>query len=367
MRIQPSDPHSNTKQKTYSAELEKLPLLSSLNLHQQDAEVLRSQIRADFLQTFDCYSSLFECLNQEASFTQKPISLRHPLIFYYGHTATFYINKLLLSKLISVRINPHFESIFAVGVDEMSWDDLNDAHYDWPSSSDVLAYRIQVKETILQIIDNTPLQLPITWEHPWWVLFMAIEHERIHLETSSVLIRQHDLQYVRPSALWQAQLQTGTAPENVLLPVVAGDVWLNKSQQHAYYGWGNEYGIHEAKIEAFQASKYLVSNAEFLDFYLDHGYRSSQYWEAEGQNWLAFSKAQHPTFWRKNNQNWQLRLMTEEVPMPWDWPVEVNFHEAKAFCNWKAAQTGLDIRLPTEDEWYRLYDVSGLNPDKAAP
>jgi len=24
--------------------------------------------------------------------------------------------------------------------------------------------------------------------------------------------------------------------------------------------------------------------------------------------------------------------MTEEVEMPWDWPVEVNYHEAKAFC-----------------------------------
>lgn len=23
------------------------------------------------------------------------------------------------------------------------------------------------------------------------------------------------------------------------------------------------------------------------------------------------------------------------VPMPWDWPVEVNYHEARAFLNWK--------------------------------
>jgi putative 4-mercaptohistidine N1-methyltranferase len=54
-----------------------------------------------------------------------------------------------------------------------------------------------------------------------------------------------------------------------------------------------------------------------------------------------------------------LRLMTMEIPMPWDWPVEVNYHEAKAFCNWKAAVTGQPYRLPTEDEWYRLYDMAG--------
>ena len=42
--------------------------------------------------------------------------------------------------------------------------------------------------------------------------------------------------------------------------------------------------------------------------------------------------------------------------MPWDWPVEVNYLEAKAFCNWKSAQTGKRIRLPTEEEWYLLRD-----------
>ena len=52
--------------------------------------------------------------------------------------------------------------------------------------------------------------------------------------------------------------------------------------------------------------------------------------------------------------------MTEMVDMPWDWPVEVNYHEAKAFCNWKAEQTGLSVRLPTEDEWQRMYDFSGV-------
>jgi len=52
--------------------------------------------------------------------------------------------------------------------------------------------------------------------------------------------------------------------------------------------------------------------------------------------------------------------MTEETPMPWNWPVEVNCLEARAFCRWKAAQTGLPVRLPTEAEWYRLAAVAGV-------
>lgn len=37
-----------------------------------------------------------------------------------------------------------------------------------------------------------------------------------------------------------------------------------------------------------------------------------------------------------------------------NWPVEVNFHEAKAFANWKSEKTGKKIRLPTEAEYMHL-------------
>ncbi|WP_214442728.1 hypothetical protein [Escherichia coli] len=93
------------------------PLQPSPRLDVTQPDTLRATLKQYFLQTFDCYESLFSCLNGAESFYRKPIAVRHPLIFYYGHTATFFINKLLLSKLIEQRINPHFESIFAVGVD----------------------------------------------------------------------------------------------------------------------------------------------------------------------------------------------------------------------------------------------------------
>ena len=121
----------------------------------------------------------------------RAIPLRHPLIFYYGHTATFIVNKLVLAKLLPHRIDPRLESIFAVGVDEMSWDDLDETHYDWPSVSEVKTYRDKVRSAVLQLISELPLTLPITWESAWWPVIMGIEHELIHLETSSVLIRQH--------------------------------------------------------------------------------------------------------------------------------------------------------------------------------
>ena len=345
-----------------------------------DEAGLRAGLLAYFNESFDRYESLFDCLVSEAAYIEKPISLRHPLIFYYGHTATFFVNKLLLAKLIPERINPRFEAMFAVGVDEMSWDDLNDAHYDWPTAAEVKSYRDKVRECVSRVIQDAPFTPPMSWSNSWWTILMGIEHELIHLETSSVLIRQHRLEHVRSTDAWKPEPISGcalkAAPINALIDVPAGSVSLGKGDPYQNactvggearrYGWDNEYGLHQADIHAFQASRLLVSNAEFLPFVEAGGYADAQYWSEEGWAWREFTCVAHPTFWHRREGGWTLRLMCEEVSMPWDWPVEVNCHEATAFCAWKAAQIGQAVRLPSEDEWVRLYDLAGITPETPA-
>ncbi|MCC6916109.1 5-histidylcysteine sulfoxide synthase [Nitrosomonas sp.] len=330
-------------------------------LNGEAIEAKRAELRAYFHTTLDRYEQLFETLRNNEAYYKKPIALRHPLIFYLGHTATFFVNKLVLAGVLAERIDPRLESIFAVGVDEMSWDDLDATHYDWPAVEEVMAYRRSMRAKVDGLISSLPLTLPITWESPWWAIVMGVEHERIHLETSSVLIRQHKLEYVQPHPAWQPCRESGSSPENRMVTVPAGKVVLGKDKTDPVYGWDNEYGHHEAEVSDFQASCYLVSNREFLGFVEAQGYKTDSYWEEEGLAWRKFSGAAHPTFWIQQGDQWQLRLMTQEIPMPWNWPVEVNYHEAKAFCNWKAKTVGKPVRLPTEDEWYRLYEVAGLS------
>lgn len=337
----------------------------SILLNHPQTPVTREQIRAYFHETSDIYEALFETLTSDQAYYVKPIPLRHPLIFYYGHTHTFFINKLVLAGLISERVNPQFESMFAIGVDEMGWDDVNEANYQWPTPAEVKAYRARVRAVVDELISRLPLQLPIGWESPWWPILMGIEHERIHLETSSVLIRQHALQYVQSLPDWapSSALEVA-APENALVSIPAREIVLHKSDD--YYGWDNEYGQFKTDCPAFEAAKYLTSNAEFLRFVEAGGYQTDDYWQEEGLAWRTYTQAQHPTFWVKQATGWKLRLMTEEVDMPWSWPVEVNYHEAKAFCNWLAAHTGKPVRLPTEHEWYSLYEHAGLSDDQIA-
>ena len=330
-----------------------------------NTENTREQIRAYFHQTSDLYESLFHTLKSDEAYYVKPNQLRHPLIFYYGHTNTFFINKLILAGLISKRVNPQFESMFAVGVDEMGWDDVNEKNYEWPSPAEVKAYRASVRSLVDGLIDTLPLNLPIDWDSQWWPILMCIEHERIHLETSSVLIREHALEFVQHSADWApCQAVDEIAPLNSLVDIPATDIQLSKSTE--YYGWDNEYGQFNAHCPAFQAAKYLTSNAEFLLFVEAGGYQNDQYWQEEGLAWKQYAKAEHPIFWLKDEGKWRLRLMTQEVNMPWSWPVEVNYHEAKAFCNWQSEQMGKQVRMPTEHEWVSLYEYAGLSDESVA-
>ncbi len=142
---------------------QRTPLLDGDNVN-----LKREEIRMYFHATLNCYEQLFETLRNDEAYYKKPISLRHPLIFYLGHTATFFVNKLILAGLITERINPRLESIFAVGVDEMSWDDLDSAHYDWPAVNEVRAYRKTMRAVVDKLITTMPLTLPISWDSPWW-------------------------------------------------------------------------------------------------------------------------------------------------------------------------------------------------------
>jgi 5-histidylcysteine sulfoxide synthase/putative 4-mercaptohistidine N1-methyltranferase len=338
------------------------PLRSrSVLLTGNDPEAKRQELHDYFQRTFDIYEDLFRLLPDDQAFYQRPEPLRHPLIFYFGHTATFFVNKLILAKAIPARLNPRFEAMFAIGVDEMSWDDLNQAHYDWPPVAEVRAYRDQVRAAVHQAIDRLELSLPIRWDdHPAWCILMGIEHERIHLETSSVLIRQLDIRWLEPLPQWapcsDGGEDTGEAPANPLQPVPAGQVQLGKTRDSQLYGWDNEYGPHQVELAEFQASRHLVSNGEYLGFIQAGGYQRPELWTDEGQRWLAYSQRQMPLFWRAQGGDYRLRCLAQEIPMPWNWPVEVNYLEAKAFCNWQAQETGQPIRLPTEEEWYRLHD-----------
>lgn len=335
----------------------------NIHLHGGSVEQKRAEIKAYLNSTASLYEELFETLASEDIFFKRSQPLRHPLIFYFGHTAVFFVNKLVLAKLLSKRVDKRMESIFAIGVDEMSWDDLNEENYDWPTVAEVRAYRKKVTEAVNQLIDRMDFSLPIEWDSPMWPIIMGIEHERIHLETSSVLIRQLPIADVAPHPSFAPCQQTGQEPANELVNITGKTVSLGKSHDHSLYGWDNEYGSVQIDVEDFEASKYLVSNGEYLQFMEAGGYSKDQWWDEEGLAWRNYHRATMPEFWTKSNNGYMLRLMTQEVSLPPDWPVEVCYLEAKAYCNWLGEKLNKPIRMPDEGEYRRMLEVGQLDKE----
>ncbi len=336
----------------------------SVYLNGESVEEIRAQLRYYFRQSFDLFESLFDVLKSDEVFYRQSEPTRHAMIFYFGHTAIFYINKLIAAGIISKRINPHFESLFAVGIDEMTWDaDTGSMH--WPTVLEVREYRLLVRECVDNVIQTYPMILPVTKDNPFWAVWMGIEHERIHIETSSVLHRQMPLEFIREDSRFPICPLAGEGLENTMVGFDAREVCLGKGfDDHGLYGWDNEYGYEKRNVEKFQVSKYLVSNGEFMDFVMSNGYGVSRWWDDEGLLYLKMRNASCPPFWiLQEDGRFKYRALTCEIEMPYDWPVEVNALEAEAFCRWKSAQEGETYRLPSEAEWTVMVQECGVNEE----
>ena len=335
--------------------------MKSVRLEGGSVAAKREELRAYFHQSFDLFESLFELLAGDEVFYRQSEPTRHPMIFYFGHTAVFYVNKLVTAGVVCERINPRFESLFAVGVDEMVWDEASEK-FAWPEVSEVRAYRTKVRHFVDRLITELPMELPVAQKDPFWAIWMGIEHERIHIETSSVLHRQMGLEFIRPHAGFPRCPHSAEPPKNTLVSFEGGQITLGKGENDlGLYGWDNEYGLKRFDIEPFEASKYLVTNGEFLPFVLEGGYIDGQWWDEEGRKFLQIRGAVCPPFWISRGEGeYRFRTLCEEIPLPLDWPVEVNALEAQAFCRWKSARDKREYRLPSEAEWYWMVRVCGM-------
>ncbi len=301
---------------------------------------------------------LMKSLVGEDTFYLNPDPLRNILIFYLGHSAVFYINKLIRVELLTQRLNPDYEILFEIGVDPEKPEELKDiiAHLKWTQVAQVWEYREKAYQVISELIQKTKITLPIHQNHPLWALMMAIEHQRIHIETSSMLIRQLPVERVKRPENWKYAPSNGYTSHNEMIEVAGGVVRLGKPYDNSTYGWDIEYGSSTVEVAPFFASKYLITNAEFLYFVKAGGYENQDYWDAESWHWKTQYNIQSPKFWLHENGSYKYRAMFDEIDLPLDWPVEVNHYEAMAYCRWQ----GKDTRLMSEAEYNLATYSNGL-------
>ncbi|MCA9241025.1 MAG: SUMF1/EgtB/PvdO family nonheme iron enzyme [Planctomycetales bacterium] len=318
-----------------------------------------------FQDSWSRYEWLFSGLvDGDGVLETQPHPFRNTLGFYYGHTAAFYVQKLLLAGLISEPVDPEMDRALERGVSPNRANEIEKGQ-DWPQAMELRTYRRRVRDTVLATFDRADFGRVVTEADPLWALFMGIEHERIHFQTTIPLIRRIPVQSVHRPDGWNYGPATADKLSTDWVHFAGG---LSRfgvdSSDNAHFAWDNEYGSVVQLLEPFSMRNYPVTNREMLDFVEDGGYSEQRLWLTTGaRDWFDELHPTHPAAWVCEDGGYQYRATFDEMEMPWDWPVLVNRHEAAAFARWAG------FRLPTEPEFRfvleqgRVGEIEALNPD----
>jgi len=117
------------------------------------------------------------------------------------------------------------------------------------------------------------------------------------------------------------------------------------------FHFDNELGRHKVYLEAFEISKRLVTNGEYIDFIKNGGYTNVGLWLDEGWAWVNANKADKPMYWHEKNGEWLYYTLGGLQKIDKDAILcHVNFYEAAAYAMYSGK------RLPTEFEWEAAAD-----------
>jgi len=364
-----------------------------------------------FEQLWNRTEILHACLKNPLE-DQRPSSIIRPALFYLVHPTTVIFQKLATKKLLKEQIEfeqlSRTDTFRWLNLnDGKSVDEQKEsvASAGWkPCISSLaeirrtalLAMREAIVNSKVYIHDDDEANAHCKSSHmsdnneqpqgqlspalPEWAILMSIEHVHLTLENYVRYLRHLPLSAIDATAMsphWH-RAPSGSLeriPKNRLVKLRGGVVsWLGlrvevkqATEAHTVFDeeemqrnqlradarrtcrQGGSRGV--VQISPFQAAKFKVSNGEFFEFMDAGGYSNDCFWSARGWAWRQSGNVSHPHWWRVicETKTFLLRDTLEEIPMPWDWPVEVTLWEAEAFIRWK--------NTAREDQVHALYSL----------
>ena len=122
------------------------------------------------------------------------------------------------------------------------------------------------------------------------------------------------------------------------------------------FAFDNERPRHDVLIRSFALADRTVTNAEWLEFMEDGGYRRPELWLSDGWTTCVAEGWRSPLYWEEGSDGrWSAFGLRGLGPLQPDAPVtHVSFYEADAYARWQ------DARLPTEAEWETAAHHAGV-------
>ena len=291
--------------------------------------------------------ALFDVVKPEFLY-ERPIRERHRIVFYIGHLEAFDRN-LFDKRLFDLpSSDARLDQLFAFGIDPVDGQLPTDTPADWPALAEVHAYGRDARSRIDDQL--SALDLPAdasNHDAPEQLLNVAIEHRLMHVETLAYMLHQLPFEQKHAPGATRPRSDHRCDVRHAMVRVPAGRTELGMTAERGVFGWDNEFGEQQVDVPAFAIDRYMVTNGVFLAFIEDGGYRRRDLWNDADWAWKESARVEHPVFWSRGPEGWQLRTMFEDIILPLAWPVYVSHAEASAFARWRGA------KLPSEAQWQR--------------
>ena len=218
-----------------------------------------------------------------------------------------------------------------------------------PGVAEIYRYRAAVDEAMVELITKASEK---RWQEIEPLIVLGLNHEQQHQE-----LMLTDLKHVFAQNPLHPRYRDLSPPR----PHAVADIsWISIDKGIYHIGnsgngfaYDNESPRHEVLLHAFALASRPVTNAEYLEFINDGGYKNPAFWLSDGWASLQANAWHAPLYWEQRDSEWWQMTLGGMRPLDLNAPVcHVSQYEAAAYASWAGK------RLPTEFEWEA--SVTGL-------
>lgn len=313
----------------------------------------------------------------EEELLSEPIKLRHACIFYLGHIPTFLDIHITRATGDSATEPAYFRQIFERGIDpdvenpELCHDhsEIPDA---WPPLDTILEFQRAVREKVKSLYTSGAVE---TGRRISRALWLAFEHEAMHLETLLYMLIQSEKilpppgtvtpdfeALARESELMAVENEWFTVPESNLH--IGLEDPESEDGETRYFGWDNEKPARSSHVKAFRAKARPITNGEYAEYLATTGktsipaswceapYSTMKEWGIGKRDSVMNGHVNGSARVGQNiTEGKYVRTVYGAVPLryAWNWPVVASYDELAGCARWMGG------RIPTMEEARSIY------------
>lgn len=278
-----------------------------------------------------------------------------PTKWHLAHTTWFWETFLLRPSLPSyVEFSPNYNYLFNSYYEQVGARHARPERgfLTRPSLDEVIAYRRHVDVEMARLLsaypkDNLSAIAPL--------VRLGFAHEEQHQELLLTDIKHVLSRHPFAPAAYPAPAPVEPCQASNWIAFEGGE--FEFGHDGAGFAFDNEAPRHAAILTPFALSDRPVTNAEYLSFIDDGGYRTPTLWLSDGWARVLSEDWRAPLYWSNHDGEWREFTLHGEQAIDPETPVShLSYFEAAAYAEWAGA------RLPDEREWEHAA-LSARGPD----